>query len=1069
MKLAETTVNGNLIPTGQAESLHDHNNGEALERTPLILVKNDATSLPEGISAAAQQGVEPDTDVVISEAKAWHDFGLNVIPVLVGTTQAAVAVTRWIADLSYQAIDSHWAKHPDHKAGFVVGENLIVFRTNCNESNRALVTVLSRFRTKPAMVVSGSQGEEYYFWRAKRTRIAPAPNSSERLQGRIEILTDDTIVLLPPNQGKTILVAASNTGDFTEVGQEFIDAVLRHNASPVEVVTHTDAQSLLEAVSPEAAGKTILINGPVEGGEGGEGGVQAAPVPTSTTLTPFTAFAGQSSQKCSLDAKLSVSAPAAVGATFFLSGSIEGGEGGVPVAINTASTPFTAFASPCLKNVNLELDPSLATLCAGSTVSNSGLIEGGKGGEGGVQASATPADDAPISKIAPTEGGKAGEDGVSLVPEAETVTTEFTDLHDAALVTVLSPLVANNTIGYTGDDDDVLTPKAANNPVITALEAAGLYLTPQGSGKHAIACPWAHEHGGVAGTHATYFEPDEFHSTGRFKCPHEHLERHTTRDLLEFLGVPNSEAKHKPVIRVVPGELYRVVAASEMVLEERASYFQSGGLIVSIVTDPTTGDPRILPTSVQALTSALSVAATFEKFDGRSGSWVPCDPPNRYVGILFRKQDYPYLSALAGLARQPYFREADGALVTQPGYDKSSQRFGVFDPHQFVIPAATRETALAALPMLQDLVSEFRFAQECDKSAALSAMFTATVRPSLPQAPGYHATSVIYGSGKSYLCKVINGFAGPAESVKISFASTSEEATKSLMSVLVKNPAVVEFDDMTADWIAHGIVNRMLTSEYLTDRILGFSKTATVSTRTLFLSSGNNVGPVGDLLRRIVTVHIDPRCETPTTIEYKGNPAEAVRQNRAAYVSAVLTIMLAWRNAGSPRADVSPIASYGGAWADYCRHPLIWLGLPDPATALLQQVTQDPDSGALRALLTAWLKVFGSRPTTVRKAISIATDGNEGLRDALHEFPIVERGAISPTKLGQLLKKNANRMVGGYHFERSNADGRTAWKVVVTGTPSSPPLPPFASPAAKTVAPMSPGVPTASDPLDDDY
>jgi hypothetical protein len=280
---------------------------------------------------------------------------------------------------------------------------------------------------------------------------------------------------------------------------------------------------------------------------------------------------------------------------------------------------------------------------------------------------------------------------------------------------------------------------------------------------------------------------------------------------------------------------------------------------------------------------------------------------------------------------------------------------------------------------------------------------------------------------------------------------------------------VVEFDDMTTDWIAHGIVNRMLTSENLTDRILGFSKTATVSTRTLFLSSGNNVGPVGDLLRRIVTIHIDPRCETPTTIEYKGNPAEVVRQNRAAYVSAVLTIMLAWRNAGSPRTDVSPIASYGGAWADYCRHPLIWLGLPDPATALLQQVTQDPDSAALRTLLAAWHKVFGSRSITVRKVIATVADGNENLREALHEFPIAERGAINSTKLGQLLKKNANRLVGGYRFERANADGRTAWKAVVAATPASPPSPPFASPTAKTVAPTSPGAPTDFDSLDDDY
>ena len=94
----------------------------------------------------------------------------------------------------------------------------------------------------------------------------------------------------------------------------------------------------------------------------------------------------------------------------------------------------------------------------------------------------------------------------------------------------------------------------------------------------------------------------------------------------------------------------------------------------------------------------------------------------------------------------------------------------------------------------------------------------------------------------------------------------------------------------------------MLTADAITDRILGVSKTATVSTRTLFLGSGNNVGPIRDLLRRVLTIHLDPRCATPATMTYKGFPVDKVRQRRSVYVAAVLTIIQAWRRAGSPRA-----------------------------------------------------------------------------------------------------------------------------------------------------------------------
>jgi hypothetical protein len=256
---------------------------------------------------------------------------------------------------------------------------------------------------------------------------------------------------------------------------------------------------------------------------------------------------------------------------------------------------------------------------------------------------------------------------------------------------------------------------------------------------------------------------------------------------------------------------------------------------------------------------------------------------------------------------------------------------------------------------------------------------------------------------------------------------------------------------MDTDWLPHGIMKRVLTAEHVTDRILGVSKTATVSTRTLFLGSGNNVGPVRDLLRRIVTIHLDPRCSTPATIAYKSSPVDKVRQNRELYVAAVLTIILAWLRAGSPRAAVENIVTFGGSWTDYCRHPLMWLGYPDPATALLEQVKHDPDADALSGLMIEWQKVFGSRPATVRRAVELATRDHPDLLDAMREFPIEERGEINGAKLGWLLKKNANRIVKGREFQQTEADGRNAWKVVAANPPPLPPLPPLTRSVEKTV------------------
>ncbi len=580
---------------------------------------------------------------------------------------------------------------------------------------------------------------------------------------------------------------------------------------------------------------------------------------------------------------------------------------------------------------------------------------------------------------------------------------------------------------------DVYFPVNVENPVVSRLKEKGLYKTPFGSGKHDVTCPWVEQHTDAIDGGTAYFEPDDRYPMGGFSCMHSHGDKYHIQELVDYLEVKQEAIRHKPLIRMVAGEMHRVIDASEMVLATYGRHYHSGGLICSVITDPETGNPEIFPTPLQSLTKELSMATNWEKFDKRSILWVRCDPPARHCSILYDQRDYQHFPLLKGVTRQPYFR--DGELVTTPGYDEQSNLFGVFDAGLFVIPEINAETINDTKGKLDRLFDEFDFASESDKAAALSAIFTAAVRPTLPHAPAYHVKAPIYGSGKSYLCELIAPFAGPGDSLKVSYPKTAEEATKSILSLLMKNPAVIEFDDMDADWTPHGIINRMLSAEHITDRILGVSKTATVSTRSLILGSGNNVGPVRDLLRRVITINIDSKTAVPATRKYKHDPVALVKSNREEYVTAVLTLITAWQQAGCPRAEVEPIATYNGAWSDYCRHTLIWLGYPDPATTLIEQLKHDPDAEPLLNLMKAWYDCFESQLTTVRKAVEKiealnASESGKELSEALKEFPVVEKGSFNRSKIGWILKKNAGRIIDGYRFDRGEAEGRTAWRVV---------------------------------------
>lgn len=577
------------------------------------------------------------------------------------------------------------------------------------------------------------------------------------------------------------------------------------------------------------------------------------------------------------------------------------------------------------------------------------------------------------------------------------------------------------------------------NPVITALKEGGLYKRDAGNGTHDITCPWVDEHTDQIDSGAAYFEPSPSFPTGGFKCQHSHGDRLSIGKLLERLGIDAPAARNRPEIRFVAGAIDQVVKAAEYVLGQSDDMYQAGGSIVVLRRSVGNGDVRMELANEAELTIALSRAATFCSFDKTKECWRPCDPPVRVMQLLSKANRYQFLKPLNGIARHPYYRPADGTLVTTPGYDERSGIYGAFSADGVVMPEPTREAAEAALAMLDQLLVEFEFETPTDKAAALSAMMTATVRPYLPVAPAFLTVAPESGVGKSYLNNVITAFAG-GEPIRASFPATSEEATKSALSHLLTGPSCIEYDDMVGDFKPYPMLNRMLTSESVGDRVLGASKTATVSTRAFVIGSGINVAPERDMCRRVVTIRLASRPVDRISRTFNGRPAEEVRQKRMAMVGAVLTIVEAWKAAGSPTGDVRPIATYGDHWADNCRHPLIWLGQPDPAHSLFEQVEQDNDVEILATLLKEWHRALGEGFITVRHLLKKAHNlTGESLADALDDLPVQDAKVINPSKLGWYFRKNARRIVDGYRLLEGMADGRKGWRVEYL--PPSPPLP----------------------------
>lgn len=581
----------------------------------------------------------------------------------------------------------------------------------------------------------------------------------------------------------------------------------------------------------------------------------------------------------------------------------------------------------------------------------------------------------------------------------------------------------------------IYTPRPEENTVITGLVQRGLYKRSLGDGRHEITCPWVSEHtGGVDGGSA-YFEPNGSYPIGGFNCFHGHCAKRHIHDLLGFLGIDQFEARMKGIIRLSAGDIHHIVDAAEQELAKTGQYYQRSKMIVTVNIDPGSREASVQEVSQHALVSALASAATWLKHNQKENQWLRTDPPARHVNGLWGSDNFSHLPPLHEIARQPYLRLTEGTIATEPGFDPESGFYGVFDAADFnILNLPTKQDAEEALLLLKELLTEFTFADEIDRAAALVAMLTAVVRPSLPLAPMFHVKAPTMGSGKTFLCQLIAAFATGQVSSPMTFPREEEECRKSLFAALLRNPAVITFDNLTSDILPHRSLCAIMTTPHFQDRILTVSKMGTVSTRALFLSSGNNVVPVGDMTRRCVVINIDPQCETPAARTFsRPNLLQDVLQERGKYISAALTIIRAWIVAGKPQTACKSLGSYT-VWSDICRQPLLWLGLPDPVEKVFEGMAEDQTE--LQRLLNAWWGCFENTAKMLRDVTRYLADNAHDeatleLKDVLIEIAGEKGGGINNRKLGWWLKRNEKKIVGNMRIVReSGSRSAEVWRVV---------------------------------------
>ena len=191
----------------------------------------------------------------------------------------------------------------------------------------------------------------------------------------------------------------------------------------------------------------------------------------------------------------------------------------------------------------------------------------------------------------------------------------------------------------------------------------------------------------------------------------------------------------------------------------------------------------------------------------------------------------------------------------------------------------------------------------------------------------------------------------------------------------------------------------------------------------MIFATGNNLSVVGDMTRRTILCSLDPNCERPELREFKTHPLDMIRQHRARYVLAALTVLRAFHVAGRPPQN-APLGSFE-VWSGWVRDALLWCGETDPVVTMERTREDDPKLEALSNVLHQWETVIGEQRVSTTEVIDAATMTNSGgfdpnakkfvnaeFREALLRVA-GDGGAISSRRLGKWLALVKGRIVNG--------------------------------------------------------
>lgn len=503
-------------------------------------------------------------------------------------------------------------------------------------------------------------------------------------------------------------------------------------------------------------------------------------------------------------------------------------------------------------------------------------------------------------------------------------------------------------------------------------------------------------------------------------------------------------------VEVVAGGTAQAVDMTNDLLRSDPLSFDYGGQLATV------SGGKVHPLDLDGLTYHLHGIAAYQKFDGRSETFRPCDPPQPLVRQLLALGERRGLKRLKAVVTAPTIR-LDGSVLDRPGYDERTGLLLDIPPAGLppVIERPTLEQARKALAVLMEPFGSFPFVDAAARGALLAALLTAIVRPVLPTAPAFGFDAPVQGSGKTLLASCIGALVegSPPDIWPHTHGRDDEETRKRLFTALRTGSRALIWDNITGTFDSAAMA-AFITASAMVDRVLGKSEAIRVPNRALLILTGNNMSLAGDMPRRVLICRIDPQTAEPFARQFDLDPLVHVLDRRDEMVAAACTLIRA-RFTHQMTPAPGRLASFEArddlvrqtvAWADVALEPS---GFGDPMELIREAQAADPEGDALFALLDALRDRFGRQEFSSKEVLAAMQASSEPspIESALLDLG-GEKAVRAGVALGRVLKFREGRIVHGLRLFGRADSGRGVRmfrvdvdNIGITGIPGIVPIP----------------------------